>query len=43
VLDEWKKLFEEHIFKQFGYNGQETDWPVGGWSVGRLPWLKDEG
>jgi hypothetical protein len=30
VLDEWKEPFEEQLFKEFGDNGQETDWPVGG-------------
>jgi hypothetical protein len=28
-------------FSKFGYNGQETDWPVGGKSLGRFPRLKD--
>jgi hypothetical protein len=29
VFDEWKEPFEEQLFKEFGYNGQESDWPVG--------------
>jgi hypothetical protein len=30
VLDEWKEPFEEQLFEEFGYNGKETNLPVGG-------------
>jgi hypothetical protein len=39
VLDEWQEPFEEQLFKESGYNGQETDWSVRP-IVGRFPWLK---
>jgi hypothetical protein len=39
VLDEWKEPSEEQLFKDFRYNRQETDWPVGGKGMGRFPRL----
>jgi hypothetical protein len=38
MLDEWKEPFEEQVFEEFGYNGQ--DWPVGGRAWGGFPGLR---
>jgi hypothetical protein len=40
VLDERKDPAEEQLFKEFGYNKPETDWLVGGFSLGGFSGLR---
>jgi hypothetical protein len=39
VLNEWKESSEEQVFKNFRYNRQEIDWPVGGKGMAWFPRL----